>query len=316
MSYKLIPPGKRHGNEVYYARVSVPGHRVEVSTRTGDKALADKFARRLESELYERHVLGGGQAKTVAEAIDLYKAFRRPAKKDEDYLISIRDLIGQTKLGDISQDDFDRAAQALYPGKSNETWNRCVYTPLQAALRHNGKVILLKRPKQRKPRHRSLTAKQRDTLVKQASDPELRALLILMFYTASRISETVSLTWDRVDLKGKKVCYDVNKLDEDQWRPLHPKAVIALANVPGEREGKVFRWETRGGPRKAIAKAAKAAGLHFSPHVARHTFGDLIMESGASLRDMMDGGGWKSEKAAMRYTARRVDRVRKAISKL
>ena len=317
MSYKLVPPGKRHGNTVYYARIAVPGKRVEISTHTADKGLAEKYARRYEANLYERYVLGGGEAKTVADAIDLYKAFRRPRKQDEDYLLAIRDLIGSIGVGDVTQAHFDATAQALYPGRSNETWNRCVYTPLQAALRHSGKALLLKRPKQKKPRHRSLTADQRDTLIVAAqADPDLQALLAVMFFTAARISEAIHLTWDRVDLRGKKVCFNVTKQNEDQWRPLHDRVVVALANLPGERKGRVFRWDTRSGPRKAIAGLIRVTGIPFSPHVARHTFGDLIIESGASLRDMMDGGGWKSEKAAMRYTSRRVDRVRRAVDKL
>lgn len=316
MPVKLIPPGTRHGNAFYYAIVSVPGYRTEISTRTNDKKLAERFARRVEAEAYERFSLGTAGAGTVGQAIDNYISFRRPRKLDENYLLAIKGQIGNMKLSDVSQVHFDATAQVLYAGRTNETWNRSVYTPLQAALRHAGRIIALRRPKQRKPRHKSLTAIERDKLIDAATDVETKGILILMFYTGCRISEAIKLTWDRVDLAGEKVCFDASKTDEDSWRPLHPKVVLGLANLPGEKHGKVFRWQTRFGARKAIGIASTAAGMKFHPHMARHTFGDLMQEAGASLRDMMDAGGWKSEKAAMRYTTRRVERARKVVGRL
>ena len=315
MPYKLSPPGSRHGNKVYYATITVKGKRSEVSTGTANAKLTRRFAEQAERRLYERHVLGGKE-RIVSAAIDSYMSFRRLSRRDEGYLLKINGLIGERALAGIGQTDFDQCARILYPGRSNETWNRSVYTPLQAALRHVGVNFLLKRPKQKKPKHRSLTAHKRDVLIANAGDPDLKALLTLLFYCGPRISEAISLTRERADLENGVACFDTTKTGDEHWRPLHEKVVAALTALPPRKDGRFFRWKTRWGPRKDLRELSEKTGIHFSPHVGRHTFADQVMEKGASLRDLMDAGGWKDAKSAMRYTGRNVERLRKTVNRL
>lgn len=323
MSYKLLPPGTRHGNTDIYARISVPGKRIEVTTGTTNQRLAKRFAEQAERELYESHVLGGPQG-TVTDAIDAYIAFKRPSKTDRAYLDKIKALIGKRKMASIAQADFDECCLVLYPGRKNATWNRSVFTPLTAALRHSGARPEKTRPKEGKRGYRSLTAKQMRLLIKNATsvkirkknDPDLQALLILLFYNGPRISEALNLTRERTDLERGIACFDLTKTGEDHWRPLHEKVVAALANLPDRGDGRWFRWRTRSGARKQIKKLLDLVGIEFTPHMARHTFGDLFIEKGGSVRDLMDAGGWKNERTAMRYTAKRVERVRKAVNRL
>ena len=313
MGYKLIPPGKRHGNKVYYAIVTVKrsdGHTEshEVSTGTTNKKLAEGFARQAE----ERYAARQGRSRTVGEMIDGYLHFRRPNRRQEGYCLALHSYLGNRHA--ISQADFDEAARVLYPGRSNATWNRCVYTPLQAALKHNGVLIVLKRPKLPKRKYKALTAEQRDILLANA-EGEFRTFLTVLFYCGRRISEAVSLTWDRVDLTNQIACFEQTKTDSDHWQPLHPSVVIALANIE-HRVGKVFTYKSRHHVRPYLRALFKATQIKFHPHMARHTFADLLVEKGASIRDLMDAGGWKDQTSAMRYTARRQERVRKAINEL
>lgn len=315
MAIKMLRPGTRHGNKVYYARISVKGCRAEISTHTSNAKLARRFAEAVERGMFERHALSGS-SKTVAQAIDGYIRFRRPASRDEDYLMALRAALGTRDCATVVQEDFDGCAAVLYPSCSNETRNRAVYTPLQAVLRHTGVHAPIKRPKQARPKHRSLTAAQRDILIRNAEDPELKALLTLLFYAGPRISEAIALTRERTDLVSGIACFELTKTDDEQWRPLHKKVVFALAQLPKREDGRFFRWKTRAGPRKQIAALSRQTQIPFSPHRARHTFADLMMEKGASLRDLMDAGGWRNERSAMRYTTKRVERARKAVNKL
>lgn len=313
MPYKLIAPGKRK-NKYWYALITVPGHRTERSLGTKDKKQAARRAAQIERDVWESRVSGGSN-ETVADAIERYIMFRRPRKDDEQHLINIGAMIGDVALAKVAQKHFDECAINLFPSASPQTRNRHVYTPLQAALRHSGVNILLRRPKQPKPRHRSLTADQRDALIGAATDADLKALLTLMFFTGCRISEAISLTWDCIDLDAESALLDMSKTTREEWVPLHPRIISAFKALPKKRKC-VFRWETKSGPRKPIAALCLKTGIKFNPHMARHTFGDLMMENGASLRDLMEAGRWSDAKSAMRYTGRKQDRLRARIETL
>ena len=315
MSFKLIPPGRRHGNKVYYAQIAVKGRRIEKSTHTRNKGLARKYAEALEAELYERHVLGRGPAETVADAIERYIAFRRPSTADRKYLDSLRAHAGKTLLDQVTQATFDHAAQVLYPGRAPETWNRQVYTPLQAALRHSGVNVMVRRPKLKKPRNRGVSKEAAQLLIGNAGDSDLAALLTVLFYTGCRIGEAISLTPERVDLQNKRLCFDLSKTDEDSWRPMHPEVFLALANLP-ERLDRVFRWQTTSGPRKPLRALCKRLGITVTPHMARHSFATWLADSGANMRDIMEAGGWSDHKSVLRYVGTDLERVRKVVEKL
>jgi integrase len=312
MSIKMLRPGTRNGNKVYYARVSAWGKRVEISTRTTNPRLAKRYAEEVERRLFVRGVDSG---KTLTHAIDAFLAFQRRSKRDESRLHNIKALIGPRLVSEIKQEDFDECARMLCHGKSGSTKIRDVYAPLQAVVRHAGVHIPLKRPKAGKPKHRSLTEDQRDLLLKNATDPDMKAWLCLMFFNACRTSEAIRLRWEDIDLDQGLARIDMTKTDKEEWTPLHERTVAALANLPKDRE-KVLRWETRSGPTKPLKKLCALVGVKINAHMGRHTFGDLFMEKGGSLRDLMEAGRWASPTCALRYTGRRVERVRKGIARL
>ena len=313
--FKLYPPGSRKGNKVYYAILYVGGRQREVSTKTRDPKRARQFAREAEDRFYERDVLRSGKTKTAAAAVNDYIAWRRPSKNDEKYLLRLRTWFARKPIADIGQDAIDKAAQALYPGCTAETWNRQVYTPMSYVMKHAGVEKRIRRPKQKKPRHRALTRAQAEILLANASDADLYALLTVLFFAGRRISEAINLDPEYLDLPNARACFAVSKVDEDQWQPLHPRVVAALANLE-KRKGRVFRWKTRFGPRKAIAALCKKTGIHFTPHVGRHSFATWLDADGATMRDLMDAGSWKDYKSVLRYIAKDKDHVRQMIGKL
>lgn len=315
MSIKLIPPGKRHGNKVYYAEIKVKGRRAEISTKTRNAKFAREYAESFEAELWKRHFAGRGETDTVQDAIERYIAFRRPRAQDRKWLDAIRMVIGETLVSDVNQHTFDQTAQFLYPGRAPETWNRQVYTPLQAALRHSGVNLMIRRPRMNKPRQRALSRDLAQLLIDGTNDADLKALLALLFYSGCRIGEAIAITPDRVDLQGLRICFDMSKTDRDHWRPLHKDAAQALSALP-PRSDRIFRWKTTSGPRKPLRVLCKKLGVRMTPHDARHSFATWLTEEGASLRDLMDAGGWNDVKSVMRYVGGDVERVRKVVDKL
>jgi integrase len=313
MSYKLIPPGRR-GNKVYYARISVAGRQFEVSTRTADKKLAGAFARQAERARYEALVLGAAPQPTVAEVINGYISFRRPRPVDERRLEKIAGYFGD-RVG-LTQPDVDTAARVLYPGAAAETWNRNIYTPLSAAYRHAGVAWNIRRPRQGKAENKFVSEESRDVLLENA-EPGLRALLTLMFYTGARISEATALTWDRVNLKERWLVLDQKKTGTKHRRHIHDRLLEALGALPGDQAaGRVFQWQTRFGPRKALAKLREKTGVVFTPHMARHSFATHLRKHGADLADIQEAGGWASLNSVRRYAGEDKDRQKVAVNRL
>jgi len=261
---------------------------------------------------------------SVADVIEAYKEALRPSKKDAAYIDRICGEIGGLTAEDVTQAEFDRCCRRLYPGCSNETWNRQIFTPLLAALNHSGISANVKRPKMKSiedQAYDALDKQKRDLLISEArdmDDRDLEAVLCLWFLDGLRITESIELRrrdrseYPYADIRRGKIKTIQRKggVERVHWRAMHQRTKAALKRCKFEADDKFIRWKTRSGPRRAIEKLVERTGIKFHPHMGRHTFGDQAHAKGASLKDLMDAGGWRSVQAAMRYTHTNVERQR------
>jgi integrase len=334
MAFKYYPPGtrtkkvrgKKYTNEKWIVRFRVRGEPYEIRTdaRTEKEAEAEalEFIREIRNER-------GPAPRSVAGVIDACKEARRPSRRDAAYLDLISGEIGGLPAEGVAQDEFDRCCARLYPGCSNETWNRQVFTPLLAALNHSSITINVKRPKIKEIEYQAYDALdeyQRDTLISEArnmDDRDLEAVLCLWFLDGLRLTESIELRrcnhpeYPYADLRDGTIKTIQRKggVERVHLRTMHERTKAALKRCNFEADDKFIRWKTRSGPRRAIEKLIERTGIKFHPHMGRHTFGDQAHAKGASLKDMMDAGGWRSVSAAMRYTHTDFDRQR-ALKKL
>ena len=145
---------------------------------------------------------------------------------------------GRETLSRIDQAVIDKAARVLKPDAKASTLNRHVYTPMAAVLHHAARRGLceykaIERPRQPKGRIRWLTPAEADQLL-EACAPHLKPLIIFLFYTGARISEALYLDWANVDLPRRRVVFLNTKNGTDRGVPLHSRAFVALANLPGD----------------------------------------------------------------------------------
>ncbi|MGH3579598.1 MAG: site-specific integrase [Mycobacterium sp.] len=56
-----------------------------------------------------------------------------------------------------------------------------------------------------------------------------------------------------------------------------------------------------------------AAGVHFSPHVLRHTWATRLVDAGVQPVHLMQVGGWSSIDMVQRYYTANVDEILAAI---
>jgi integrase len=175
---------------------------------------------------------------------------------------------------------------------------------------------------------RWITEEEADTLIEAAAD-HLKPLLIFLLCTGARLSEALYLDWRFVDLsRGQVIFANVTgggqgtKNDESRSVPLHPRAIAALANLPWDRKGAVFRrpagkvklagrvwlpYEDREGAgggqiKTAWAGMLKRAGISdFTPHDCRHTWATWHYAANRDITALMQLGGWKSPEMVIRY---------------
>jgi len=247
------------------------------------------------------------------------------------HIDALLDHLGKKKLAQIGQAEIDDAARKLLPGRSDATINRKVYTPAVAVLNHAaGKrwcsKPTIKRPKQPEGRMRWITPAEADRLIAAAA-PHLKPLLIFLLATGARLSEALYLEWDDVHLSAGQVTFrptEARGIKSGKARsvPLHPRAVVALANLPWDREGFVFRrpagkihkagrvwlpYENRAGEGGGQVKTAWAGMLarakiaDFTPHDCRHTWATWHYQANRDLLALMQLGGWASLAMVERY---------------
>jgi len=316
---------RRHGSPYWYIRGSIRGVRVDESTGLRDEGAAGEVLIKRAAEIQERSIHGDAVSRTFSEAALSYMQ----AGGECEHLPPLLKLYGARRLITIGQHDFDEAARKLCAGQAGSTANRQVFTPMAAVLHHAARKKwcakpVIERPAQPKGRVRWITHEEAERLIEAASE-HIRPLVIFLLCTGARISEALYLDWRDVDLSRAHVAFCPTELrgiknDEARGVPLHPRAVAALANLPWDRQGAVFRRPGRPGRRERrwepytrrkggggmISTAwdgmCKRAGISdFTPHDCRHTWATWHYRANRDLTALMELGGWKSVDMVIRY---------------
>ncbi|HEV2559649.1 MAG TPA: site-specific integrase [Microvirga sp.] len=240
-----------------------------------------------------------------------------------------------TPLAQIDQEALDRGARKLFPKASGATRNRQFFTPTSAVLHHAARrgwcpSPIIERPVASPERVRWLTIAEADALL-DACAVHLRPLVLFMLYAGARAGEAVWLEWRQVDLSRAHVSFPKTKNGEARGVPLHPRLLVALADLP-HRDGEVFRKpdgrayarpkradDTSAGARikTAFRAACRRAGIEdLHPHDCRHTWATWHYASNRNLGALMRLGGWKSVRMVMRYAHVNVDEFADTIDRL
>jgi integrase len=313
MSLKCV---RRPRSPNFILRGTVRGIRVEESTGTNDRKIAEEIRAKREAELIAQSVYGRRAVATFAEAALSYLQQGGSGR----FLNPIISHFGTTPLAQIDQDALDRAAAKLYPNVSGSTRNRQFYTPASAVLHHGAKRgwcprPIIERPEEKLPPPRWIKIDEAERLIAAASS-HLQPLILFLIYTGARAGEALWLDWINVDLARAHVTFPKTKNGEARGVPLHPRVVAALSMIAG-REGEVFRrpdgapYERPKGTEDHSAGSRISTGFagacrrarieDFSPHDCRHTFATWHYQANRDLGALQKLGGWKSVRMVMRY---------------
>jgi len=178
---------------------------------------------------------------------------------------------------------------------------------IRAGLRADDPTLDFVWPKRGTPLPRALSSDEQRKLERLLSRPlpvlnkeerwvrarERRGIL-LMLYAGTRLSETVNVAWDDVDLEARMILINYGKGRKSRMVGMHERIHTALSAVPVEQRigyvaGGRHAHKISG---KTLAKMFEAggwvreSGLDISAHELRHTFATLMLRAGADLRQI------------------------------
>jgi len=286
---------RRPGGKVWHYRGTVDGRRLRGSTRTTDKSRAQRIAADKEAKHWKVRFDGPASVLTFANAVTLYQKAGKPTR----YVLKMLDYWKDTPVKNITAGAIRQAAITLYPHATAATRNRQVIVPTQAIINHAAESELCQHI--RVKRFSVETKEKRPaswtwvTAFMRHSSPHLGALACFMFLTGARISEALSLTWTDTELGSARALIRQTKIGAERWTHLPPPLVTALANIPGPREGKVFRYSSRDTAKPPWRNACKRAGIEpLSFHACRHGFATTALRAGIDVITVTKLGGWKN----------------------
>lgn len=299
---------RRKGTRIWHVSGTVAGQRVRESTGTAERRLAEEWATDRERQIFRGAIYGPQAVVTWAQAVASYTEQSNPGGFAARRLLAITEHFGAGKLlRDIDQAAVTKAAKALCAADAAPaTILRHLVTPVRAVLNHAADLKWCEPPRLKalrdpdggridKARTRWLRPEEYHRLHASAGR-HLQPLVVFLACTGARISEALTLDWEDVDLRARRVLLRDTKNGKDRLvEELVPAAVAALGSLtypekeklaPGRyrttyvahRTGRVFRTnhgapynpeeaETGGQVKTAWAGACRRAGFEGEWHV-------------------------------------------------
>lgn len=287
---------KKRGNIWHYSG-TVAGRRLRGTTRTSDKATAQRIAAEEEARYWKGHLDGPSAVLTFAQAAILYRKAGKPTR----FLERIEDHWKDTPVRSITPGAIRQSAITLYPRAAGSTRNRQVIVPTLAIINHAAEMELCARITMRrfpvvKKEKEPATWEWVSAFMDHAS-PHLGALACLMFLTGARISEAIDVRWGDVDLAAARVLIRQTKIGAERRPHMPPELVAAIANIESDRKPgeKVFRYSSRFTAKPPWEAAIRRAGIKpLSFHACRHGFATASLQAGIDPVTVAKLGGWKS----------------------
>ena len=129
----------------------------------------------------------------------------------------------------------------------------------------------------------------------------LAAAMLFMWQTGTRVSETARVLPEHVDLRGRIVLLEQTKTSQWERRHISHELMIRIANLPMQRWPadiwlRVPLWPPR------PDESGLPPGRHpfVPPHQAgRHSFASNALAMGATAKEVMEAGGWKTARMVL-----------------
>lgn len=178
---------------------------------------------------------------------------------------------------------------------------------------------LVRRPAVARGRDRRLSAAEFSRLkiaCGRSRSPLLPYAVDLAIETGMRLGELLALTWDAIDLDGRRANLDLTKNGEARAVPLSTRAIATLSAIPRDlKNPRVFWcWGRIDSFENVWRRAVKSAGIEdLRFHDLRHEAVSRMFELGLNPMEVAAVSGHKTLQMLKRYTHLRAEDLAKKL---
>ncbi len=310
-------PGTRRKNRHWIARGRIEGREYEPSfpkarNKTTCREAWDEFKRDIREGNHSR------TAPTFSNAVNHYEKTGRRSIAQMGWARIVEKELGPMLLDSIRPGHIKEAARKLYPGRKASTLNRHALQVASAVINNAADDdwchhIRVKAFKEDEP-VKSQPSLGAGVALLTASEGYQRLYIAALHYQGLRPSDTLSMSWDGIDMNGKTFQVLIPKSKKVVKIAMDESFHECLSEIPeNERTGKVFPWLNRSGVYNWLNPLIKKVGVDFGARKARHLFASDIANSGGSSWDIVNAGSWTSEQSTKPYVTLQEDRAREVL---
>ncbi len=328
---------RRKDGKNYWFTINHNGVRIQKSTGTDNKRLAERIYAKVLTDAHEgKWVQSEAKRRTFEEMRDRYMTdYAIPNKapktvqKDHNTFKQLSRFFGGLKLSAITPQRIAEYKRLRHSqGRKTGTLAKeleLLRASLNIALKEWEWIettpfwkVKIEQPK--KGMDRWLRPEEEHALL--AECPEwLRAIVVFALNTGMRRNEVLSLKWKHVNLEESTAMVDEPKNGEVRTIPLNIKAHEVLESKGNMRpiSGYVFHSKTGtkisgNNLRRAFNEAVKRSGIeHVRFHDLRHTFATRLVQMGTDIYRVKELLGHKSLKMTTRYAHHDTSSLRSAV---
>ena len=303
-------------SNTWWIDISHNGQRIRISSGTTEKIKAQQLHDKLKAELWLKTKLGQSVDKNWKEgAIRWMKeqAHKKSIRDDVRHLEWLKPYLEKLTLSQITRDVIDHiTTEKLKTGVKNSSVNRMLEI-LRALLRRAErdwgwleKAPIVRMLHSANKRIRWITKEEAAQLLEKLPQ-HLRDICQFALATGLRKANILTLEWLQVDLSRNHalVHADQSKTAKPIAVPLNESAIQVLQRRLGTHPKYVFTYNKK--PinecnTKVFRKALKDCKIvNFRWHDLRHTWASWHIQSGTSLQELQQLGGWSSFVMVLRY---------------